>query len=256
MNTLIEVLLNGVLLGSLYAMFALGLSLSLGVMKMINLAHGDLIVLGAYLAMVVMSTTGWSALASLALVLPAMFCIGWLLQTTLLNRVVGAHELSPLLVTFGLSVVIQNLLQEVFSADTRSGAHISERLAGGTKTTLVTAVQIWERPPGQAPILQGITLRLLLGDSNVRGHGFNRRLVCRLNRAYGLQLPLAVRPHVHEDRKVQVERTLRTAEMQRLAAIPPTAPGVALLARQAGMAPGRQPEGRTGSWRGHAGIAA
>ena len=81
MNTLIEVLLNGVLLGSLYAMFALGLSLSLGVMKMINLAHGDLIVLGAYLAMVVMSTTGWSALASMALVLPAMFCIGWLLQT-------------------------------------------------------------------------------------------------------------------------------------------------------------------------------
>lgn len=120
MNALIEVLLNGLLLGSLYAMFALGLSLSLGVMKMINLAHGDLIVLGAYLSMVVMSTTGWSALASLALVLPAMFCIGWLLQTGLLNRVVGAHELSPLLVTFGLSVVIQNLLQEVFSADTRS----------------------------------------------------------------------------------------------------------------------------------------
>lgn len=120
MNTLIEVLLNGLLLGSLYAMFALGLSLSLGVMKMINLAHGDLIVLGAYLSMVVMSSTGCSALASLALVLPAMFCIGWLLQTGLLNRVVGAHELSPLLVTFGLSVVIQNLLQEVFSADTRS----------------------------------------------------------------------------------------------------------------------------------------
>lgn len=120
MSNVMETLLNGVLLGSLYAMFALGLSLSLGVMKMINLAHGDLIVLGAYLAAVVMTATGWPALLSLAVVLPLMFCIGWLLQTVLLNRVVGAHELSPLLVTFGLSVVIQNLLLEVFSADTRS----------------------------------------------------------------------------------------------------------------------------------------
>ena len=120
MSNLIELLLNGLLLGSLYAMFALGLSLSLGVMKMINLAHGDFIVLGAYLSAAVMGWTGFSALTSLALVLPLMFCVGWLLQTTLLNRVVGAHELSPLLVTFGLSVLVQNLLLEVFSADTRS----------------------------------------------------------------------------------------------------------------------------------------
>ncbi|MBV5291714.1 MAG: branched-chain amino acid ABC transporter permease [Curvibacter lanceolatus] len=120
MNNWIELLINGLLLGSLYALFALGLSLSLGVMKMINLAHGDLIVLGAYVAWTVMEATGWPALVCLAVVLPLMFCIGWLLQAVLLNRVVGAHELSPLLVTFGLSVVIQNLLLEVFSADTRN----------------------------------------------------------------------------------------------------------------------------------------
>jgi branched-chain amino acid transport system permease protein len=115
-----ELLINGLLLGALYALFALGLSLSLGVMKMINLAHGDFIVLGAYVAGATMAATGWPALATLVVVLPAMFALGWMLQIGLLNRVVGAQELSPLLVTFGLSVVIQNLLLEVFSANTRS----------------------------------------------------------------------------------------------------------------------------------------
>lgn len=120
MNHAIELLLNGLLLGALYALFALGLSLSLGVMKMINLAHGDFIVLGAYVAVLTMGSLGLGALNSLVIVLPVMFLLGWLLQTGLLNRVVGANPLSPLLVTFGLSVVIQNLLQAFFTADTRS----------------------------------------------------------------------------------------------------------------------------------------
>lgn len=120
MSNTIELLLNGLMLGSLYALFALGLSLSLGVMKMINLAHGDFIVLGAYVAAATMGALGLGALASLVIVLPVMFVLGWLLQLGLLNRVVGAHPLSPLLVTFGLSVVIQNLLQTLFTANTRS----------------------------------------------------------------------------------------------------------------------------------------
>lgn len=120
MASLIELLLNGLMLGTLYALFALGLSLSLGVMKMINLAHGDLIVLGAYIAGATMAASGWPALATLVVVLPVMFAAGWALQRGLLNRVVGAGELSPLLVTFGLSIVIQNLLLEAFSANTRS----------------------------------------------------------------------------------------------------------------------------------------
>ncbi len=115
-----ETLLNGLMLGALYALFGLGLSLSLGVMRMINLAHGDLIVLGAYLSSVVIASTGASALVSLSLVVPAMFAIGWLLQRLLLNRVVGASPLAPLLVTFSLSVVVQNMLQQIFTADTRS----------------------------------------------------------------------------------------------------------------------------------------
>lgn len=120
MSAILELIVNGLMLGSLFALFGLGLSLSVGVMRMINLAHGDLIVLGAYLAGASMAWLDIGALASLVVVLPAMFVIGWLLQTTLLNRVVGASPLSPLLVTFGLSIVIQNLLLELFTANTRS----------------------------------------------------------------------------------------------------------------------------------------
>lgn len=150
MAGIVELLINGLMLGALYALFALGLSLSLGVMKMINLAHGDFIVLGAYLAGATMTATGWPALATIAIVLPAMFAIGWVLQAGLLNRVVGAHELSPLLVTFGLSVVIQNVLLEVFTANTRSlpsgalalmGLRLGD-VAIGVLPLLITAVSV------------------------------------------------------------------------------------------------------------------
>lgn len=117
---IVETLLNGCMLGALYALFGLGLSLSLGVMRMINLAHGDFIVLGAYLSAIGMSMLGIGALASVLFTVPVMFCIGWALQSALLNRVSGTHPLAPLLVTFSLSIVLQNLLQQVFTADTRS----------------------------------------------------------------------------------------------------------------------------------------
>jgi branched-chain amino acid transport system permease protein len=115
-----ETLIDGLLLGALYALFGLGLSISLGVMRMINIAHGDFIVVGAYLTSLTMQMAGVQPLASLIVVVPAMFMLGWLLQRLLLNRVVGASMFAPLLVTFGLSVIIQNLLQETFTADTRS----------------------------------------------------------------------------------------------------------------------------------------
>jgi len=115
-----ETLIDGLLLGALYALFGLGLSISLGVMRMINIAHGDFIVVGAYLTSLTMQLAGVQPLASLIVVVPAMFILGWLLQRLLLNRVVGGSMFAPLLVTFGLSVIIQNLLQETFTADTRS----------------------------------------------------------------------------------------------------------------------------------------
>lgn len=120
MTTLIETALNGLLLGALYGLFALGLSLNLGVMKMINLAHGDFLVVGAYVGAAALALTGWPALATLVLVVPAMAILGWLLQSTVLHRVVGQQAMSPLLVSFGLSVIVQNLLLQFFSADTRS----------------------------------------------------------------------------------------------------------------------------------------
>ncbi len=115
-----ETFLNGLMLGALYALFGLGLSLSLGVMRMINIAHGDLIVVGAYLTSVATGLFGVDPIPSLLLVVPAMFALGWLMQRLLLNRVVGRGPLAPLLLTFGLSIVLQNLLQEIFTADTRS----------------------------------------------------------------------------------------------------------------------------------------
>ena len=115
-----ETLIDGLLLGALYALFGLGLSISLGVMRMINIAHGDFIVVGAYLTSLTMQFLGLQALTSLMVVVPAMFVLGWLLQRLLLNRVIGGGMFAPLLVTFGLSVIIQNVLQETFTADTRS----------------------------------------------------------------------------------------------------------------------------------------
>lgn len=114
-----NIILQGVLIGGLYAMFAAGLSLIFGVMRMVNIAHGDLIVLAAYLAMVVVDMLGMNPIAAILVVAPLMAIIGYALQVGLLNRTLGDDLLPPLLVTFGLSVIIQNGLLELFTADSR-----------------------------------------------------------------------------------------------------------------------------------------
>jgi branched-chain amino acid transport system permease protein len=115
----LNTILQGVLIGGLYAMFAAGLSLIFGVMRLVNIAHGDLIVLAAYLALVTIETLGVGPIASLMVVVPLMALIGYALQRFLLNRTLGDDLLPPLLVTFGLSVIIQNGLLELFTADSR-----------------------------------------------------------------------------------------------------------------------------------------
>jgi branched-chain amino acid transport system permease protein len=115
----VNTIVQGVLIGGLYAMFAAGLSLIFGVMRLVNIAHGDLIVLAAYVALVVTETLGVNPLVSLAFVVPIMAAIGYVLQRLALNRTLGEDLLPPLLVTFGLSVIIQNALLEVFTADSR-----------------------------------------------------------------------------------------------------------------------------------------
>jgi branched-chain amino acid transport system permease protein len=115
----LNALIQGVLLGGLYALFAAGLSLIFGVMRLVNIAHGDLIVLTAYVALLAMQALGLPALPSLIVVVPVMAALGYLLQRLLFNRTLGDDLLPPLLVTFGLSVIIQNGLLEAFTADSR-----------------------------------------------------------------------------------------------------------------------------------------
>lgn len=115
----VDTLVQGILLGGLYALFAAGLSLVFGIMRLVNLAHGDLIVLAAYVVLVGVTFLGLSPFVAALVAAPLMFALGWLLQTLVLNRVLGRDILPPLLVTFGLSVALQNGLLEGFSADSR-----------------------------------------------------------------------------------------------------------------------------------------
>jgi len=115
----LDTIVQGVLLGGLYALFAAGLGLVFGIMRLVNLAHGDLIVLAAFLVLLLASALGLSPFVAAALAPPAMVAFGWGLQFVVLNRTLGKDILPPLLVTFGLSIVIQNGLLEGFSADSR-----------------------------------------------------------------------------------------------------------------------------------------
>ncbi|EDQ35732.1 Branched-chain amino acid ABC-type transport system, permease component [Hoeflea phototrophica DFL-43] len=124
----VETIIQGILLGGLYALFAAGLSLVFGIMRLVNLAHGDLIVLGAYLILLLVTLTGLSPFVAAAVAMPFMFALGYGLQKFMLNRVLGDDILPPLLVTFGLSVVLQNALLEGFSAD-------SQRIQSGPLST-------------------------------------------------------------------------------------------------------------------------
>ncbi len=115
----VDTIVQGILLGGLYALFAAGLSLVFGIMRLVNLAHGDLIVLGAYLILVIVSALGLHPFVAALVAAPVMFVLGWLLQRVVLNRTLGEDIMPPLLVTFGLSIVLQNGLLETFSADSR-----------------------------------------------------------------------------------------------------------------------------------------
>ncbi len=115
----VDTVVQGVLLGGLYALFAAGLSLVFGIMRLVNLAHGDMIVAAAFLILLLVQGLGLNPFLAALLAAPAMFAFGWLLQRFILNRVLGKDILPPLLVTFGLSVALQNGMLEAFSADSR-----------------------------------------------------------------------------------------------------------------------------------------
>lgn len=114
-----EILLQGCLLGGLYALFALGQSLIFGVMRLTNTAHGDFIILGAFITLT-LGSLGMAPWHALLATLPVSWLIGYVLQKHVLNGTLGKDPLPSLVVTFGLSIVVQNLLLEVFSADPRA----------------------------------------------------------------------------------------------------------------------------------------
>lgn len=150
----INAIVQGTLLGGLYALFAAGLSLIFGVMRLVNIAHGDLIVLAAYLALTVVGALGIHPLLSLAIVVPAMALIGYVLQRGILNRTLGDDILPPLLVTFGLSVIIQNALLEIYTAD-------PQKLAAGAIE--VASLDLGGLAVGYLPLLMFVIAVALIG---------------------------------------------------------------------------------------------
>jgi branched-chain amino acid transport system permease protein len=115
----LDTVVQGILLGGLYALFATGLSLIWGVMRLVNLAHGDFSILAAFLAVVAVRTWDINPLLALCAVAPVMAALGYGLQRLVLNRLLGRGILPAILVTFGFSIVIQNGLLQTFSADSR-----------------------------------------------------------------------------------------------------------------------------------------
>ena len=140
----INALVQGILLGGLYALFAAGLSLIFGVMRLVNIAHGDLIVLAAYFGLSTTILLGVHPLLALLVVVPIMALLGYALQRLILNQTLGDDLLPPLLVTFGLSVIIQNALLEWYSAD-------PQKIDAGTLET--ASVQLAGLSLGVLPLL-------------------------------------------------------------------------------------------------------
>jgi branched-chain amino acid transport system permease protein len=131
----VNAIIQGILTGGLYALFACGLSLLFGVMKVINLAHGDLAVVAGYVAVGVITVTHIPFLWSFVIVVPVMAVLGYVLQRTIIQAALSRSELTTLLVTFGLSVVIENALLQFASADSHSLGSGSSLVTGSFRVT-------------------------------------------------------------------------------------------------------------------------
>ena len=115
----VNAVIQGILLGGLYALFATGLSLSFGVMRLVNLAHGDLAIFAAFMTLSISRTLEINPLVALLIVIPAAFVVGYILQRVVFDRVVGVDPAFQIVATFGLGIVIQNALLEKYTADTQ-----------------------------------------------------------------------------------------------------------------------------------------
>jgi len=149
-------IIQGVLTGGLYALFACGLSLMFGVMGVVNLAHGDLAVIGGYVALGVIAVTHVPVLLSFIIVVPIMALIGYLIQRTLIQAALNRSVLTTLLVTFGLSVVIENALLQFVNADSHSIGTGNAIISGSWQITSTVTI-------GYLPLLiLGVAVVVLL----------------------------------------------------------------------------------------------
>jgi branched-chain amino acid transport system permease protein len=141
---IVNIIAQGILLGGLYALYGTGLSLIFGVMRLVNLAHGDFVILAAYLGLVVGQLLGLSPFASLLIVIPVMFGVGVLFQLGFVNRTLGKGLMPPLVITFGVSVILQNAFLLTFTAD-------SQKLNAGAIET--ASVQVGGLSLGVVPLI-------------------------------------------------------------------------------------------------------
>jgi branched-chain amino acid transport system permease protein len=123
--TLLQLLVGGLLLGGVYALAAAGLNLVFGVMRVVNFAHGDLMMLGAYTAFWLYSLSGVNPIVALLIVAPLLFGVGWLAQRFLVERVVGQPPLMSLILLWGVSLVVANLALYLWTSNARSIPYFS-----------------------------------------------------------------------------------------------------------------------------------
>lgn len=116
----IEAILNGLMVGGLYGLFGLGLALAFGIMRIVNIAHGEFVVLAAYLGVTLLAATPLPLPAVIICVAAAAFVLGWTLQYTVLNRVLGPNPVPAMVITMGLSIVLRNALVQLYGADIQS----------------------------------------------------------------------------------------------------------------------------------------
>ena len=119
-SEIVDTIIQGMLLGGLYALFAVGLSITYGVMRVVNIAHGDFMVLAAYLGLWPVMHLDMHPFVAIVPIVILMFCLGYTVQRLVLNRTMGSNFLAPMLATFGMSIILRNGLQQIYHADSRS----------------------------------------------------------------------------------------------------------------------------------------
>jgi branched-chain amino acid transport system permease protein len=165
----VDAVIQGVLLGGLYAQYAIGLALMFGVMRIVNIAHGDLVILLALIGISISGAWGLGPAFLILMLVPLGAIMGWVLQRAVLNRVVGPDPLPSLIATFGLSIALQNFMLQVWSADTRS-------ISAGVLSTM--SVQIGSLFIGILPIIVLLCAIILTAglDAVLRMTSFGRAL--------------------------------------------------------------------------------